>query len=154
MPAPQACRKAEPISPQTPSENRAPSLLGTYNLNLAVGLSLAVGYFSSILGIGGGVIHVPILHRLLRFPVHLATATSLFILSFMALAGVCTHLIAGSYDGHWPRVLALSLGIIPGALAGAAFSERVHGKWVIRALALALLVVGARVVFLAFQARH
>jgi len=136
------------------SSSRAPSLLGTYNLKLGVSLSLVVGYLSSILGIGGGVIHVPVMTRLLRFPVHIATATSHFILIFMACAGVCTHLAAGNYAGHWPRVLALACGIVPGALLGAALSQRVHGKWVMRALALALLAVGARVIFLAFQNHH
>ncbi len=135
------------------SPPRAPSLLGTYNLKLGVALSLAVGYVASLLGIGGGLIHVPVLHRLLRFPVHFATATSHFILVFTAAAAVSVHLAAGNYAGHWPRVFALVLGIVPGALLGAHLSRRVHAKWVIRALALALLAVGARVIILAFQSR-
>ena len=36
--------------------------------------SLAVGFVSSFLGIGGGVIHVPLLARALGFPTHIATA--------------------------------------------------------------------------------
>jgi hypothetical protein len=38
-----------------------------------------------LLGIEGGIIHVPALGYLLSFPVHIATATSHFILANMAI---------------------------------------------------------------------
>src|SRR6185369_591697 len=57
----------------------------SYNRGVGVALSFFVGYISSLLGIGGGFIHVPALVELLNFPVHIATATSHFILALMAL---------------------------------------------------------------------
>src|SRR5205807_5003030 len=39
-----------------------------------------LGVISSILGIGGGILHVPFLIRCLDFPPHIATATSHFVL--------------------------------------------------------------------------
>ena len=59
----------------------------SYSPTVGIGLSLVVGYVSSLLGIGGGIIHVPALVHLLNFPVHIATATSHFILAIMALSG-------------------------------------------------------------------
>ena len=59
-----------------------------YSLPLGMGLSLLIGLFSSVAGIGGGVIHVPVMTSLLGFPVHIATATSQFVLIFTSLAGV------------------------------------------------------------------
>ncbi|MGH3003305.1 MAG: sulfite exporter TauE/SafE family protein, partial [Gaiellaceae bacterium] len=59
--------------------------------------SLAVGFLSSFLGIGGGVIHVPLLVRALGFPTHIATATSHFVLAIMAGAGTLTHIALGSF---------------------------------------------------------
>ena len=59
----------------------------TFRPWVGVVLSFFVGYFSSFLGIGGGIIHVPALVWLLNFPVHIATATSHFILAIMALSG-------------------------------------------------------------------
>ncbi|MDD3643576.1 MAG: sulfite exporter TauE/SafE family protein, partial [Candidatus Krumholzibacteria bacterium] len=41
----------------------------SYSMRLGMWISLLVGYLSSLLGIGGGVIHVPALLRLLDFPV-------------------------------------------------------------------------------------
>src|SRR5262249_21760157 len=48
----------------------------SYSRGVGVALSFFVGYISSLLGIGGGFIHVPALVELLNFPVHIATATS------------------------------------------------------------------------------
>jgi uncharacterized membrane protein YfcA len=55
--------------------------LENYNLGLGAGISVVIGFLSSVLGIGGGIIHVPALTRILNFPVHIATATSHFVLS-------------------------------------------------------------------------
>ncbi|HSB06573.1 MAG TPA: sulfite exporter TauE/SafE family protein, partial [Thermodesulfobacteriota bacterium] len=63
----------------------------SYSPTLGIGLSLVVGYISSLLGIGGGIIHVPALVHLLNFPIHIATATSHFILAIMALTGTGVH---------------------------------------------------------------
>jgi uncharacterized protein len=51
-----------------------------YRLWQGVLLSLGVGLVSSLLGIGGGAVHVPAMISMLHFPVMLATATSTFIL--------------------------------------------------------------------------
>ena len=69
----------------------------SYNPVVGVVASLFVGYLSSLLGIGGGIIHVPMLVELLNFPVHIATVTSHFILAIMALMGSLVHLAAGAF---------------------------------------------------------
>jgi len=121
-----------------------------YHPKLGVGLSLLVGYVSSLLGIGGGIVHVPILVRLLNFPVHIATATSHFILAIMALTGTLVHIATGSFaHGGLRQTIALSIGVLFGAQAGAALSTRVHGRWIIRGLAIALAFVGIRILLLA-----
>jgi uncharacterized membrane protein YfcA len=113
-------------------------------------LSFFVGYFSSFLGIGGGIIHVPALVWFLSFPVHIATATSHFILAIMALAGTLTHVWTGSLrHGAW-EVLALAMGVMVGAQIGAFFSSRIRAAWIIRSLALALVLVGARILLAAW----
>ncbi len=61
-------------------------------------LSIIVGYLSPLLGIGGGIIHVPALANWLQFPVHVATATSHFILAVMATVSVITNIVKGSYN--------------------------------------------------------
>src|SRR5690606_3751203 len=69
-----------------------------YNLLLGSIISFFVGFASSMLGIGGGIIHVPVMVNLLNFPVHIATATSHFVLSLMALTGSIVHYFQGILD--------------------------------------------------------
>jgi uncharacterized membrane protein YfcA len=110
--------------------------------------SLGVGFFSSFLGIGGGVIHVPVLVRLIGFPTHLATATSHFVLAQMAGAGTVTHLVAGSFShGHGlRRTAALAIGVVFGAQLGALVSLRLSGAVIEWLLALALAGLAARLI--------
>ena len=62
-----------------------------FNVLLGVALSFIVGFLSSILGIGGGVIHVPMMVFILGFPAHIAVATSTFILMVSSCVGVISH---------------------------------------------------------------
>ncbi len=121
-----------------------------YRVPLALGsvYSLVVGFFSSFLGIGGGVIHVPVLVRLLGFPTHVATATSHFVLAQMAGAGTVTHLVAGSFShGHGlRRTAALAVGVVLGAQLGAHASLRLSGVMIEMLLALALVGLAARLI--------
>jgi hypothetical protein len=122
----------------------------SYDLKLGMGLSVFVGYVSSLLGIGGGIVHVPALVRLLNFPVHIATATSHFILVIMALTGTIVHIATGSFShGGVHRTIWLSLGVLLGAQVGAALSARVRGVWIIRGLAVALALAGIRILMMA-----
>lgn len=125
--------------------------LGPGALALGLVLSAAVGFLSSFLGIGGGIIHVPALAGLLGFPVHLATATSHFILALVGLAGTLTHVALGTFSHGWHRALALVIGVSLGAQIGARLSTRIHGRGILRALAAALAMVGARLFVLALR---
>jgi uncharacterized membrane protein YfcA len=113
--------------------------------------SLGVGFLSSFLGIGGGVIHVPLLVRALGFPTHLATATSHFVLAIMAGTGTITHIFLGSFKrGHGVRrALALSVGVVAGAQIGAHISLRLRGAVIQWLLAAALLALSARLLYAA-----
>jgi uncharacterized membrane protein YfcA len=121
-----------------------------FDMKLGMGLSVLVGYLSSLLGIGGGIIHVPLLVRLLNFPVHIATATSHFVLAIMAFSGTIVHIVTGSFtqDIVLPT-LYLAVGALLGAQVGARLSSRVHGAGIIRSLAVALAFVGVRILILA-----
>jgi uncharacterized membrane protein YfcA len=119
----------------------------SFNRYIGWGISLVVGFISPILGIGGGIIHVPALINWLQFPVHVATATSHFILAVMSVVSVVVHIAQGSY--HDPAiqrmVFCLGLGAIAGAQAGAYFSHRIRGRAIERALAVSLGLVGIRI---------
>ncbi len=117
-----------------------------YSFSLPVGMAIAfgVGIISGLLGIGGGIIHVPAMTQILGFPTHIATATSHFVVAITTLAGVGTHLISGTYAGDIGRVAVLSAGAVIGAQFGARLSQRVTGTLIIRLLAVGLAMVALR----------
>jgi len=115
-----------------------------YRPVLGVILSLFIGCFSSLVGIGGGLIHVPVLTTLFAFPMHIATATSHFILVFTSLAGVVEHIIDHTWPTHLLRDLCLAVGVVVGAQLGALLSRRISSRWIVVGLAVALGAVGVR----------
>lgn len=110
--------------------------------------SVGVGFLSSFLGIGGGVVHVPLLVSVLGFPVHVATATSHFVLANMAGVASVVHLAGGSFahGGGLRRAAALSVGVVVGAQLGARLSSRVGGTLIRRLLAGALALLALRLI--------
>jgi uncharacterized membrane protein YfcA len=122
-----------------------------FNPLVGIGLSFFVGYASSFLGIGGGIIHVPALIYLLDFPVHVATATSHFILAIMSLTGTLVHIWRGDLGMGVNETLALSMGVLLGAPLGAQLSNRIQGPWIVRSLAVALGLAGIRIMVMFFD---
>jgi uncharacterized membrane protein YfcA len=124
-----------------------------YSFNPVIGivLSFFVGYLSSFLGIGGGIVHVPALVYFLHFPIHIATATSHFILVIMALTGTLVHMYTGSFSHVAYKTISLSIGAVLGAQLGAHLSNRFKGKWIIQSLAIALMLLAVRILITALK---
>jgi len=118
----------------------------SYDPVLGAGLSAVIGFVSSLLGIGGGFIHVPVMVNVLSFPVHVAAATSHFTLTVMTFVGSGVHLLTGALVGTAHRVVPLAVGVMVGAQVGARIAQRMQGAWIIRALILALAFVGLRLI--------
>jgi len=87
-----------------------------------LGIGLAVGFLAGLLGIGGGMVMVPMLVFVFaakRFPaeymMHLALATSMATIVFTSLSSVRAHHLHGAVD--WRVARAMAPGIVAGALA-------------------------------------
>ena len=121
-----------------------------FSMPLGLGLSPLVGFMSSFFGIGGGIIHVPIMTQLLRFPTHVATATSILVLAMSSLTGVVTHVVAGRGISNMRLALLAGAGALFGAHLGARISYRVSGRGILTLLACALFVAGGRLIWTGF----
>ena len=117
-----------------------------FNWQTGVIISFVVGLVASFLGLGGGIIHVPVMVALLGFPAHIAVATSHFILVFTALTATLVHVADGTLANDWPKVIPLAVGAVAGAQVGARLSQRLPEKAIVRLLAFALLTVGIRLI--------
>ncbi|HRP32361.1 MAG TPA: sulfite exporter TauE/SafE family protein [Agriterribacter sp.] len=134
---------------RTLTDNENNTFKYSYNVYAGAAISAVVGYLSPLLGIGGGIIHVPALVHWLRFPVHIATATSHFILAVMATVSVIVHGLQGNYNDPYVfrMVLWLCVGVVIGAQLGAWLSHKIKGRMIVKALAICLAIVSLRLLW-------
>jgi uncharacterized membrane protein YfcA len=114
-------------------------------LTWVLGLGFLAGFGSGFLGIGGGVLAVPVLNFGLGMPIHYATATSMFMMIFTSLSGAAKHTLAQHLN--WGYALLLALGTIFGAQVGAGFSRKVSGRMLRRIFGVIMLIVSVEMVF-------
>lgn len=107
-------------------------------------ISFWVGFVASFLGLGGGVVHVPLLAHVMGFPVHLAAGTSHLILAVTAWFASAVHIYQGDLSLADPMAWQLGIGAAVGAQVGARLSSRVSGPVIMKILAVALLIVALR----------
>jgi uncharacterized membrane protein YfcA len=97
------------------------------------------GIISSLFGVGGGIIFVPVMLLVLGLTMQRAVATSQLTLLMTSISGVFTH----SYLGHpdYLQALALSAGAFAGAQIGARISRMAKEMVLQRLLGVILIAV-------------
>jgi uncharacterized membrane protein YfcA len=94
------------------------------------------------MGVGGGIILVPLLIYFLHQRQHEAQGTSLAFFIVTALVAAVPYVRAGSIP--WSLVGALALGALPGVVAGAAIAKRTPAPRLRLWFGLAILATAAR----------
>lgn len=128
----------------------------------------AVGVFSALLGVGGGLVAIPLLIFAYRMDLKRVAAASMGVVGFAALAGAVGYLAAGIGPGGGASAVegahalvgyvhpALALALIPGAVVGArigaGLNQRMSTVQLRRAFAVVLLVLGARLAWSTLRA--
>lgn len=107
-------------------------------------VAFAVGFLSSLLGIGGGSVMVPTMVLFLGFPPHIAGATSMFMILISSLVGGGMHAFLG--DVMWGRVLWLAPGAFIGGRLGSWMAPRVPGVWMVRILGTFMALVAVQLI--------
>ncbi len=101
---------------------------------LYLGLGLATGVLAGLLGVGGGLLMVPMLVMMFSgqagFPagevLHMALGTSMAVILFTSLASLRAHHRHGAV--MWPVVLQITPGILLGTGLGTIFAAQVPAK--------------------------
>jgi hypothetical protein len=109
---------------------------------VARGASLGAGVISGLLGVGGGILNVPILHALLGMRFDRAAATSVYIFGLTALAAAAVYGVRGDVDTMVAGTTAI--GTLLGAACGAVIAGKVSGRALQVSFALLLLYVTGR----------
>lgn len=110
---------------------------------------VVAGLFAGLLGVGGGIVIVPVLVYLFAaagFPadalMQFALATSLASILFTGLSSVRTHHGRGAV--RWDLVRVLALPLMLGALLGAGLADRIGSVWLMRLFGGFALLLGLR----------
>jgi hypothetical protein len=121
-------------------------------LVLFVLLGSLAGLLAGLLGIGGGIILVPLFlwaFKFAGFPpeiiVHAAFGTSLCIIIPTAISSTLGHRKRGNVD--WHHVMRLALGGIAGALLGGTLAAGLSGGWLKLLFGLMQILVALKLVF-------
>ena len=103
-------------------------------------IGLVAGTFSSMFGVGGGIVIVPLLILVAAFGAREATATSLGAIVITALAGVTLYAVRGKVDV--PYAMLVGLPAMGGALIGTAAQKRISGRVLTLAFSALLATIG------------
>ena len=93
--------------------------------NLGTGIvgATGAGVASALLGIGGGIVKVPLMHLAMGVPLRVATATSNLMIGITAAASGVIYLLRGEIDPYVAGPTAI--GVFLGATVGSRLSHRV-----------------------------
>jgi len=110
----------------------------------AFGLSFFSGLLSGLLGIGGGLLLVPIMSLVLLMPIHVVVATSMFTMIFTSFSGVIQHWSLGNVDFVFGLLIAV--GAVVGAQVGSWVCKRVSGEYLQAIFAFLLIVISVQMI--------
>ncbi|MGB8520254.1 MAG: sulfite exporter TauE/SafE family protein [Candidatus Tumulicola sp.] len=108
-------------------------------------LGFLIGIFSSLFGLGGGVILVPTLLYFSELPIHAVSATSQFGILLTSPVGLVVHLMQRDVDLH--DVVPLVAGGLLGGPIGARFSKSMKSPHLLLVVAFGLVIVAGSLVW-------
>jgi hypothetical protein len=108
-------------------------------------IGLAAGFFSTLFGVGGGLVIVPLLILTAAYPLREATGTSLAAIVLIAVAGTVAYGVRGEIDFGHAALIGLPAAL--GAVFAASLQQRLHVRALTFAFSGLLVVVGVALLF-------
>ena len=125
-------------------ENKKPMTIQILLILLAVGL--AAGFLSGMVGIGGGIIIVPVLVYFLGFTQHQAQGTTLFMFLLpIGILGVMNYYKAGYVD--FKTALIIGSTFVIGSYFGSKWSISLDQKTVKQIFGVIIVLLGLKMIF-------
>jgi len=114
----------------------------TINIPKAVIIGFLVGFFSGLLGVGGGFLAVPLMVGFLGVPMHVAVGSSLIVVIGAAASGALVYW--GQGNAAPAMAVFLLVGGILGAQVGAVASQKLSDIALRRIFGALMLVIGLK----------
>ncbi|GAC1632927.1 MAG: sulfite exporter TauE/SafE family protein [Chloroflexota bacterium] len=112
------------------------------HMPLGLAISAGAGLVSGLLGVGGGIVQVPLMHVLMRVPFKVATATSTYIIGMTAMAGGIVYYVQRPSLVDPVLVVPVTAGVVIGAAMGTRILRHVS-RTVLRTTFIIVVVVYA-----------
>jgi uncharacterized protein len=122
-------------------ETKRTAVYRVKRLPVALVASVVAGIVSGSLGIGGGILKVPILNAWCGVPMRIAAATSALMIGVTAVASVPIQYAHGYI--HPPLAAAAVLGVLIGSRGGLWLGGRAKARWLKLLMAGVLAMVSA-----------
>ena len=116
-------------------------------LPIAAVVAFTAGVLSAFIGIGGGIVIVPVLNSLCGVPLRVAAATSVLMIGVTAIPGAAARWAAGDL-GDFHLAGATCIGVLIGFQIGIHLGPRAEVKWLKLGMACLLALVGIQYLFL------
>jgi hypothetical protein len=111
---------------------------------LIIAVSFLVGLLSSMLGVGGGIIIVPFMAYICKYPTRWAAGASHLIISFSALFGVIGHSAFGNID--LPLILGTGVAVLIGGNLGGRIGVKMKSSMMKVGVGIIMWVLAAQVI--------
>lgn len=111
---------------------------------LLYGGSSAAGFISSLFGIGGGIIFVPLLFAVKKLSMQQSVATSQLSILITSIAGILTHSILFQQDYVFAGSLAL--GALAGAQVGSFIAIKISERLLTILFSISLIIISIQLI--------
>ncbi len=101
------------------------------------------GMMSSMTGVGGGAIKVPVMNLIMHVPMKAASSTSSYMIGITAFSGAITYFVSGQLDLAFAGGVAI--GAFIGAIAGSYAARKIDTKHLRRYFSVVLFIMSALV---------
>ncbi|WP_051271482.1 sulfite exporter TauE/SafE family protein [Shimazuella kribbensis] len=110
----------------------------------AIFVSFGIGIISSLFGIGGGAMLVPMMLIVFGFPPLVATATSMFVIFLSSITGSVTHVLQDHIS--WLAFVLIAPGSWIGGRLGAFLSQKMSSGFLLIIFRFTLFVVAIKMI--------
>jgi uncharacterized protein len=127
---------------------------------VTVGTGAVVGFFSAFLGVGGGIVAIPLLMQVVRLDLRRVAATSLAIVAVTSAAGAAAYMLSGlaaPVRAGWSvgyvdvaAGLALAAGTLLSVRWGASLNLKLEPRRLALVFGALFLAMGARLILVNF----
>lgn len=118
-------------------------------LKFGLGVSGFAGVLSGMLGIGGGLVQVPVMNLIMKMPLRAAAGTSSFMVGMTSVATAAVFYASGKID---PTVTAPAMvGVLMGSSLGSALTKRFKVHQLMAVFLVIMVALSISMILSAFE---